>query len=183
MKRERLRSIPTSKLTLPDADRDHIQGPIDAPYLLLEYGDYECPHCGEAYPIVRAVQKQLGNRLCFAFRNFPLTNIHRYAAHAAEAAEAAGAQGRFWEMHDLLFENQDALADENLAQYASAAGIDARRVINAILTGVHTERVRQDFRCGARAGVNGTPTFFINGARYDGEVEADRLIAMLVNSA
>jgi protein-disulfide isomerase len=182
MKRERLRSIPTSKLTLPDADHDHIQGPTDAPFLLLEYGDYECPHCGEAYPIVRAVQKQLGNRLCFAFRNFPLTTIHPYAAHAAEAAEAAGAQGRFWEMHDLLFENQDALADESLAQYASAVGTDAGRVISEILTGVHTERVREDFRYGSRAGVNGTPTFFINGARYDGEIQADRLIAMFVNS-
>ena len=182
MNREPVRTTTRPKLTLPEANRDHIQGPIDAPFFLLEYGDYECPHCGEAYPIVRAVQKRLGNRLCFAFRNFPLTNIHRYAAHAAEAAEAAGAQGRFWEMHDLLFENQDALADKNLAEYASAAGIDARRVINEILTGVHIERVREDFRCGARAGVNGTPTFFINGARYDGEVEADRLIAMLVNS-
>ena len=182
MNREPVRTATRPKLTLPEANRDHIQGPIDAPFFLLEYGDYECPHCGEAYPIVRAVQKRLGNRLCFAFRNFPLTNIHRYAAHAAEAAEAAGAQGRFWEMHDLLFENQDALADKNLAQYASAAGIDARRVINEILTGVHIERVREDFRRGARAGVNGTPTFFINGARYDGEVEADRLIAMLVNS-
>ena len=182
MNREPVRTTTRPKLTLPEANRDHIQGPIDAPFFLLEYGDYECPHCGEAYPIVRAVQKRLGNRLCFAFRNFPLTNVHRYAAQAAEAAEAAGAQGRFWEMHDLLFENQDALADKNLAEYASAAGIDARRVINEILTGVHTERVREDFRCGARAGVNGTPTFFVNGARYDGEVEADRLIAMLVNS-
>jgi len=178
MNREPLSTI--SKLTLPDAGRDHIQGPIDAPFLLLEYGDYECPHCGQAYPIVKAVQKHLGNRLCFGFRNFPLTNIHRYAAHAAEAAEAAAAQGRFWEMHDLLFENQGALSDENLAQYALAAGIDAPRIINEILTGVHTERVREDFRCGARAGVNGTPTFFINGVRYDGIVEADSLIATLV---
>jgi protein-disulfide isomerase len=111
-----------------------------------------------------------------------MNEILKFLSQAAEAAEAAGAQGRFREMHDLLFENQDALADENLAQCASAAGIDARRVITEVFTGVHTERVREDFRCGARAGVNGTPTFFINGARYDGEVEADRLIAMLVNS-
>ena len=120
MNREPVRTATRPKLTLPEANRDHIQGPIDAPFFLLEYGDYECPHCGEAYPIVRAVQKQLGNRLCFAFRNFPLTNIRRYAAHAAEAA---GAQGRFWEMHDLLFENQDALADKNLAEYASAGAL------------------------------------------------------------
>src|SRR5947207_12422035 len=98
---------PKSKLTLPVAGRDHIQGAADAPIALLEYGDYECPFCGEAYPIVKAVQERLGERLCFAFRNFPLVNSHPHAEHAAEAAEAAGAQGKFWEMHDLLFQNQD----------------------------------------------------------------------------
>ena len=88
---------------LPMPDRDHIQGPIDAPIKLLEYGDYECPYCGEAYSVVKTIQKRLGNRLCFAFRNFPLVNSHPHAQHAAEAAEAAGAQGRFWEMHDSLY--------------------------------------------------------------------------------
>src|SRR5438477_1718566 len=106
--------------------RDHIQGPIEAPIALLEYGDYECPYCGDAYLIIKAIQERLGDRLCFAFRNFPLVNAHPHAQHAAEAAEAAGAQGKFWEMHDLLFENQDALGDENLAQYATALGLDAR---------------------------------------------------------
>ena len=115
-----------SQLTLPNAKRDHIQGPIDAPIALVEYGDYECPYCGEAYPIIKAIQERLGDRMCFAFRNFPLVNSHPHAQHAAEAAEAAGAQGRFWEMHDLLFENQDALEDENLAQYAEALGLDAQ---------------------------------------------------------
>jgi protein-disulfide isomerase len=181
MNREPRSSLPRSKLTLPVAERDHIQGPIDAPVSLLEYGDYECPYCGEAYPIVKAIQKRLGNRLCFGFRNFPLTNMHPYAAHAAEAAEAAGAQGRFWEMHDLLYENQNALADEYLAQYASALGLDARRLINEILTGAYTERVREDFRSGARGGVNGTPTFFINGARYEGALQAGALMAALVD--
>jgi protein-disulfide isomerase len=175
-------SITLNSLTLPVAKRDHIQGTLDAPIMLLEYGDYECPHCGAAYPIIKDIQERLGDRLCFAFRNFPLVNSHPHAQHAAEAAEAAGAQGRFWEMHDLLFENQGALTDENLGQYALAAGIDAPRVINEILTGVHTERVREDFRYGARAGVNGTPTLFINGARYDGVLEPHRLIAMLMNS-
>jgi len=182
MKRETSTSIPKSKLTLPIANRDHIQGSIDAPITLVEYGDYECPYCGAAHPIVKAVQKHLGNRLCFAFRNFPLTNMHAYAQHAAEAAEAAGAQGKFWEMHDVLFENQDALDDEALTQYASALGLDARRLISEVLAGAHSERVREDFRSGARGGVNGTPTFFINGVRYEDALDADTLTAALIDS-
>jgi protein-disulfide isomerase len=110
-----------SQLTLPNAKRDHIQGPIDAAIALVEYGDYECPYCGQAYPILKAIQERLGERMCFVFRNFPLVNSHPHAQHAAEAAEAAGAQGRFWEMHDLLYENQDALEDVNIAQYAAAS--------------------------------------------------------------
>src|SRR5215472_488792 len=100
--------------TFPMPDRDHIQGPIDAPIKLIEYGDYECPYCGAAYPVVKEIQQRLGNRLCFAFRNFPLANAHPHAQHAAEAAEAAAEQGRFWGMHDLLYENQDALEDLDL---------------------------------------------------------------------
>ena len=176
-------SAPTSKsLTLPNAGRDHILGPIDAPIALVEYGDYECPYCGEAYPIVKAIQEQLDGRLCFVFRNFPLSNMHPYAEHAAEAAEAAGAQGKFWEMHDMLFENQDALHDEALAQYAESLGLDAGRLLGEVLNGTHSARVREDFRSGARGGVNGTPTFFINGVRYAGAFDADTLIAALLNS-
>src|SRR5258708_6726667 len=100
VKSETTNRIPPSKLVLPLADRDHVQGPINAPFALVEYGDYECPYCGEAYPIVKALQERLGDRLCFAFRNFPLANAHPHAEHAAETAEAAGAQGKFWEMHD-----------------------------------------------------------------------------------
>src|SRR2546422_8991109 len=110
----------TAQPTLPKAGRDHIQGPSDTPSALVEYGDYECPYCGEAYPIIKAIQERLGDRLCFAFRNFPLVNSHPHAQHAAEAAEAAGVQGKFWEMHDLLFENQNALDDEDFARYAVA---------------------------------------------------------------
>jgi protein-disulfide isomerase len=182
MKPETSTTIPNSKLTLPIANRDHIQGPIDAPVALVEYGDYECPYCGAAHPIVKAVQKRMGKRLCFAFRNFPLTNMHPYAEHAAEAAEAAGAQGKYWEMHDVLFENQDALEDEALAEYAAALGLDARRLIREVETGAHSERVREDFRSGARGRVNGTPTFFINGARYEGPPEVDALMAALIES-
>ena len=177
MKRDMTVSVPESARPMPD--RDHIQGPIDARIVLLEYGDYECPYCGEAYPVVKAIQKRLGDRLCFAFRNFPLVNSHPHAQHAAEAAEAAGAQGRFWEMHDLLYENQDALEDEDLARYASTLGLDAERLLREMLAGAHTARVREDFRSGARQGVNGTPSFFINGVRYDGSLGVEELLAAL----
>lgn len=177
MKREVAARGPTS--ALPTPERDHIQGPIDAPIMLLEYGDYECPYCGEAYPVVKAVQKRLGARLCFAFRNFPLVNSHLHAQHAAEAAEAAGAQGRFWEMHDLLYENQDALEDADLSEYASMLGLNAERLMKEVLDGAHTPRVRQDLRSGARQGVNGTPCFFINGVRYDGAPDLEDLLAAL----
>ena len=122
----------------------------------------------------------MGDRLCFAFRNFPLANSHPHAEHAAEAAEAAGAQGKFWEMHDLLYENQDALDDENLAQYAEALGLDARCLIGEVLSGAHMARVREDFQSGARGGVNGTPSFFINGVRHDGAPSFAALLAALV---
>jgi protein-disulfide isomerase len=121
----------------------------------------------------------LGAGLCLVFRNFPLVNAHPHAQHAAEAAEAAGVQGKFWEMHDLLFENQNALEDEDLAQYATALGLDARRLIGEVVEGTHTGRVREDFRSGARGGVNGTPTFFINGVRYDGEPSVNALLTAL----
>jgi protein-disulfide isomerase len=172
-------SIAVSQATLPIAGRDHIQGPIDAPVALVEYGDYQCPYCGEAHPIVKTVQERLAGRLCFVFRNFPLANMHPYAEHAAEAAEAAAAQGRFWEMHDVLFENQNALEDDDLEQYAESLGLDAKRLMKEVADGSHAARVREDFRGGVRNGVNGTPTFFINGVRYDGELDAGALFAAL----
>jgi protein-disulfide isomerase len=177
MKRE-TSTIPPNSFTLPVANRDHIQGPIDAPIMLVEYGDYECPYCGAMYSIIKAIQERLGNRLCFAFRNFPLVNSHPHAQHAAESAESAGAQGKFWEMHDKLFENQEALDDEDIVQYAKTLGLDASRLINEVLAGTHTARVREDFRSGARGGVNGTPTLFINGVRYEGAPDA--LLAVLI---
>jgi len=163
---------------LPMGGRDHVQGPIDAPIALLEYGDYECPYCGDAYPVVKAIQERLGDRLCFAFRHFPLVNSHPHAEHAAEAAEAAGMQGKFWEMHDTLYENQTALDDESLARYAADLGLDAR-LISEVAAGAHAARVREDFQSGARGGVNGTPTFFINGVRYDGALDVDALLTAL----
>jgi len=179
MKSESISSIPKSKLTLPIEGRDHVQGPVDAPIILLEYGDYECPYCGDAYPVVKVIQERLGDRLCFAFRNFPLVNAHPHAEHAAEAAEAAAAQGKFWEMHDALFENQTALDDEDLAQYATDLGLDAGRLISEVVAGAHATRLQEDFRSGARGGVNGTPTFFINGVRYEGPPDVDALLPAL----
>ena len=156
------------QLTPPVSERDHIAGPDDAPLTLVEYGDYECPHCGRAYPIVKAVQRRLGSRLRFVFRNFPLTEAHPHAENAAQAAEAAAAQGKFWEMHDVIYEHQDALEDEDLVGYAKSLGLDAVRLARELLTRVYAKRVRDDFRSGVRSGVNGTPTFFLNGLRYDG---------------
>ena len=168
--------IDQAHLRVPDPERDHIQGAADAPITLLEYGDYECPFCGEAQPIVREIQRRLGDSLCFAFRHFPMANVHPHAEHAAEAAEAAGEQGAFWLMHESLFANQDTLDDESLAEYAAALGLDVTRVLQEIVSNAHTHRIREDFRSGVRAGVNGTPCFFINGQRYDGARSLEPLL-------
>ena len=167
------------QLTFPDPRRDHIQGRHDAPIALLEYGDFECPVCGESYPIVKAIQDELGADLCFAFRHFPLVNVHPHAQQAAEAAEAAGAQGKFWPMHDRLFEEQEALEVEDFTRHAEALGLDLSRFASELLAGAYRDRVREDFRVGARGGVNGTPSFFINGARYDGLRGLDPLLIAL----
>jgi protein-disulfide isomerase len=167
-------------LTVPVAeDRDHIQGPADAPVTLVEYGDFECPYCGGAYPIIKEVQARMGDRLRFVFRNFPITTSHPHAEQAAEAAEAAAGRGRFWQMHDLLFENQRRLRDEDLRAYAEQAGLDVERFDEELAEHVHAARVREDFMSGVRSGVNGTPTFFINGVRHDGSYEVEALLAAL----
>src|SRR5437763_15174859 len=152
--------INRAQLKLPDAERDHIQGVIDAPIALLEYGDYECAFCGEVQPIAREIQRRLGDDLCFAFRHFPLTNVHPHAEHAAEAAEAAAEQRSFWAMHETLFANQDALDDEALAEYAAALGLNAKRLIQEDISGAHDQRVREDFNIGVSDGEHGTASFF-----------------------
>jgi len=164
-----------ARLTLPVGPRDHAQGSVDAPVTLVEYGDYECPHCGRAYPIVKEVQRRLGPKLRFVFRNFPLGEGHPHAEHAAEAAEGAAGQGRFWEMHDTLYEHQRALDDPHLVGYAAKLGLDATRFEQELHTGAHKARVREDFMSGVRSGVNGTPTFFINGVRFDDSWDPDTL--------
>jgi protein-disulfide isomerase len=163
----------------PVGPRDHMQGPPDAPVTLVEYGDYECPFCGEAYPVVKAIQSRLGDQICFVFRNFPLTEAHPHAQDAAEAAEAAGAQGKFWPMHDMLYENQDALEPEDLVQYARVLHLDLPRFVREMREHIYAARVREDFLSGVRSGVNGTPTFFINGVRHDGGYDLASLLAAI----
>jgi protein-disulfide isomerase len=169
----------TARLTVPVSQRDHQQGPATAPVTLVEYGDYECPYCGEAYPIVKEIQRRLGDRLRFVFRNFPLTQSHPHAEHAAEAAEAASAQEKFWQMHDYLFEHQQALDDAHLVHYAVALELDKDRFVREMTAHVYANRVREDFLRGVRSGVNGTPTFFINGVRHDDSHELETLLAAI----
>ena len=164
-------------------DRDHIQGSADAAVTLLEYGDYECPYCGAAYRIVKEVQSRMGDRLRFVFRNFPIATSHPHAEQAAEAAEGAAAQGRFWQMHDLLYENQRRLDDPALRSYAETLGLDVERFNRELTEHVHAARVRDDFMSGVRSGVNGTPGFYINGVRHDDSYDVDTLLAALERAA
>jgi len=166
-------------LKVPVTSHDHVQGDEGAPIVLVEYGDYQCPHCGHAHPIVRRVQKHFGKRLGFVFRNFPLNEIHPNAETAAEAAEFAGAQQRFWEMHDGIFENQDALGPPLLRELAEKLALSSDALDRALSDGKYAQRVKDDFIGGVRSGVNGTPTFFINGRRHDGAFEFDDLVAAI----
>jgi protein-disulfide isomerase len=157
----------TPELMVPVDENDHVRGPDGARVTLVEYGDYECPHCGRAYPIVKKVQEKMGDKLRFVFRNFPLTQAHPHALHAAEAAEIAATQGKFWEMHDTLYENQNALDDESLIAYAEKIGLDVEKFTEDLQNDTFEEKVREDFMGGVESGVNGTPTFFINGVRFN----------------
>jgi protein-disulfide isomerase len=172
-----------NKLTLPLGGRDHTLGSANAPVTLLEYGDYECPHCGAAYPIIEALRKELGDVLHFAYRHFPLAEMHRHAQVAAEAAEAAGAQGKFWDMHNALFTHQNALDNAHLVRNAGSIGLDTEVFRHQLETHAHAERVREDFMSGVRSGVNGTPTFFINGVRYDGSHDFETMFEVLTEAA
>lgn len=157
-----------TQLTIPVNAQDHSRGPNDAPITLVEYGDFECPHCGQAHYQLQELEKAIGESMRLVFREFPLTTVHPHAEQAAEAAEAAGAQRKFWPMHDILFENQDALAEEDLLQYAAAIDLDVEQFAADLSLKRFAPRVREHFMGGVRSGVNGTPTFFINGVRHDG---------------
>jgi protein-disulfide isomerase len=161
----------------PVNEADHVLGPRGAPIELVEYGDFECPYCAAAHPQLQAVQRAMGDELCFVFRHFPLNQAHPHAQRAAEFAEAAASISRFWEMHDLLFEHQRALDDRSLVRYAAALGFD-EALTGAALRGEFAAKVRADFTSGVRSGVNGTPCLFINGQRFEGAWDAESLMGL-----
>lgn len=168
-----------TQLLLPIHDGDHVHGPSSASFTLVEYGDYECPDCGRLFWIIRDLQKELGDRLRVVYRHYPLSGIHPHAQEAAEAAEASGVQGRFWEMHDLLFENQHELNRKNLIAYAENLNLDVERFRSDLKAKTYDQRVRDDFRRGVQNGVYHTPGLFLNGVRHDGEWDRETLLRLL----
>ena len=170
-----------SQLTPAVSATDHHQGSLGGGLVLVEYGDFECSYCGAAYPEVKAVQRTLGTALCLVFRHFPLKSAHPHAERAAEFAEAAATAGRFWEMHDWLYEHQGTLEDAHLVKAARHLGL-SEPLIESTLAGEYAARVGQSFRGGVRSGVNGTPCFFINGARHDGPWDTATLLAALARA-
>jgi len=168
-----------ARLTVPVGEHDHIQGPASAAITLVEYGDFECPYCRAAVPIVQELQQLLGDQLRFVFRHFPLTGLHPHAQHAAEAAEAAAVEGKFFEMHAALYAHQDALDDEHLGQYAADLDLDPTRIRRAIRAHTYAGRVLEDVESGLASGARGTPTFFLDEIRYDGIVGVRQLLAAI----
>lgn len=166
-------------LVIPVGKDDHVLGPADAPVTLVEYGDYQCPACAAAHPMVKVILKILGAKLRFVFRNMPPSAIHPYAELAAEAAEAAAAQGKFWEMHDALYEHQDELGPDLLATLAKRLRLDTSRFEGDLVSRRFRDHVKRDFMGGVRSGVNGTPTFFVDGTRYDGIPDEESLVTVL----
>jgi protein-disulfide isomerase len=174
-------SADLSRLLLPIRRMDHVHGPEDATYTLVEYGDYECADCGRLYVILRDLQRGIGSRLRIVFRHYPLSGLHRHAQQAGEAAEAAGVQGKFWEMHTLLFERQQALRTKDLIRYAGELALDVERFRDELKNETYSERVRADFLAGVQNGVSGTPGLFLNGVRYGGEWEKESLRSHLMS--
>lgn len=169
----------TDHLLLPVRATDHSHGPEGAPYTLVEYGDYECPDCGRLYVVLRELQNDIGNRLRVVFRHYPLSGIHHHAQQAAEAAEAAGAQGKFWEMHGVLFERQAALRTKDLIRYAEEIGLVTELFRNDLKQEIYRDQVRADFIAGVQNGVNHTPGLFLNSVRYDGAWDTESIRTLL----
>jgi protein-disulfide isomerase len=172
-----------TRLLLPVQPSDHMLGTDSAPITLMEYGDYQCPQCGVVYFEIKDLLTILGDRVRFVFRQYPYAKLHPQAELAAEAAEAAGAQGRFWEMHDLLFQHQNALREKHLLGYATLLGLDMERFRCDLKTGVYRERVRRDFQSGVRNGVYATPCIFINGVRHNGAFDLNELLEVVSRHA
>jgi protein-disulfide isomerase len=162
---------------------DHFQGPANGVWEWIEYGDYQCPQCGGANPIVKRVLRELNGMVKFAFRNFPQIRRHPDALNAAKAAGAAGLQGRFWPMHDLLYENQDYLDFDSLMQYAAEVRIDVNRFARDFRSPKVERKILGDFESGVRSGVIGTPAFFINGSRYQGDGSFGSLMRFMQTEA
>jgi diadenylate cyclase len=163
--------------------RDHARGPKDAPVTLVKYGDYECPYCRQVHPVLKELQERVGEQVRFVFRHFPLDSVHPRARRAAQAAEAAASQGRFWEMHDLLYERSGELGEEDLMRYAAELGLDLERFEEDLANDNHAWRIEEDRLGGDRAGVGGTPAFFVNGVRYTGPMDLDGLLAVVEKAA
>jgi formate-nitrite transporter family protein len=170
-------------LTPPVTERDHVVGPADARVVLVEYGDFECPHCAALHPILHAARKAFGGNLRFAFRHFPLRASHPHALAAAKAAEAAAEQGRFWEMYDRLYQRQTELTDADLVRHARELGLDVERFQASLGARAHEVRIREDLASAGRSGAQGTPALFINGELYEGPMERDELFAALARAA
>lgn len=168
-----------SQVIPPLRDRDRIQGSQSATLMLMEYGDYQCPKSGQAHRTIKAIQQQLGDRLCFVFRHFPQPQMYPQAQRAAQSAEAAAAQGKFWEMHDLLYEHQQALDDGDLVAYAAQLQLDIPQFLREMAHHVYLDRVQADIESGRDNGVETTPTFFI-GLRYEGTPNLEVLLMTLL---
>jgi len=157
-----------SRLRIPINEKDHVQGnPETAKIVLVEYGDYQCPHCQHAFPLVKKFVEEYGDDVAFVFRNFPLTDSHEFAMSAATIAEASGNQGKFWEMHDLIYENQDQLSNKMLKECVKNLQLDFNKIENDINTGDIQDKIENDFEGGVRSGVNGTPSFFVNDEKWE----------------
>lgn len=164
-----------STLRVPIAEEDHVRGHEKAPVTLIEYGDYECPDCQKAYSIVKEIQKKFGDKVRFSFRHFPLQAKHPCAHVAAQIAEFSGEKNRFWEMHDLLFENQARLGMPLLVELTQKLGLPIRDLENALENETYAPKIQKDFVGGIKSSVNRSPTFFINGERYNGNLDLEEL--------
>ncbi len=172
----------SGELSAPVTTGDHVRGALEAPIQLVEYGDYECPHCGRAHWVIRQLQEKLGDQLAFVFRNFPLIEVHPRADSVAQALEAAAAQGYFWEMHDRFYEHQHELEGLDLAAHAEEVGLDVDQWKKDMKEARFRDRVREDVATGLSSGVTGTPTFFINGTRYDGPFDFNSMLVAIENA-
>ena len=174
------RGAENTKLSLPVSEsRDHIQGPVTAPVNLVEYGDYECPYCAQAYLITKEIQERLGDKLCFVFRNFPVTKIRPHAYETSLAAEAAAAQGKFWDMYDYLFKHGEMVTNDSLRRSAASLGLNITRFDSEFYNRTYRKHIDEDIQSGNNSGVKGTPTFFINGEFYNGSWDLDSLLGAL----